>query len=243
MQFNPKKFISVSLLSAMLLTGCKQPEQPTDFKSDKVSAVSTTSSTTTQTAVLSSAQSSTQSLAQNGVQNTVTDTTTAQALLTVLSGLMYKSFNENPKQKLTDEQKTCLIKADYHEQLANFQRYLQTKLTADELTKTNQYYALPVGQKQIQIANQQLHARKGEKIANPVKLTDDEKLQMQAFQGTPEAQKLAEILNQANQADLEKMLTEPMAVKAMADCHIEVVKVESATQGTQVVSSVSSTKP
>lgn len=120
MQFNPKKFISVSLLSAMLLTGCKQPEQPTDFKSDKVSAVSTTSSTTTQTAVLSSAQSSTQSLAQNGVQNTVTDTTTAQALLTVLSGLMYKSFNENPKQKLTDKQKTCLIKADHHEQLANF---------------------------------------------------------------------------------------------------------------------------
>lgn len=239
MPLNPKTFIPV-MLSAIFLNGCQESQQTANVKSDKASSVSATSTTTTKTAVSNSAQNPVQSSIQNNVQNTVADTTTAQALLTVLSGLMFKSFNENPSQKLTAEQKTCLEKANYHQFLPTFQQYLQGKLTADELTKTNQYYALPVGQKQIQLANQQLHATKGEKIADPVKLTDDEKLQMQAFQGTPEGQKLAEILNQANQADLEKMLTEPMAVKAMADCHIEVVKVESATQ---VVSSVSSTKP
>lgn len=241
MPLNPKTFIPVSLLFAIFLNGCQQSQQTANVKSDKASSVSATSTTITKTAVSNSAQNPVQSSIQNNVQNTVADTTTAQALLTVLSGLMFKSFNENPAQKLTAEQKTCLEKANYHQFLPTFQQYLQGKLTADELTKTNQYYALPVGQKQIQLANQQLHATKGEKIANPVKLTDDEKLQMQAFQGTPEGQKLAQLLSPQNQSELQNVLTEPMTAKVTAECHIAL---ESSLKGEQKLASTtaSSTK-
>lgn len=212
------KLVACSLLSATLLTGCNQSPKPPAQTNTKQTASTPASTVTAPTQATSIASTPTPTPLK--AQNTVKETDTAQALLTVLSGLMYKSLNDNPAQKLTAEQKTCLEKANYHQFLPTFQQYLQGKLTADELTKTNQYYALPVGQKQIQLANQQLHASKGEKIANPVTLTDDEKLQIQAFQGTPEGQKLAQLLSPQNQSELQSVLTEPMTAKVTAECHI-----------------------
>lgn len=224
MLFIAKPFTPIVLLSVLIVTGC-HPKTPT-------SAEKSASTSRAVSAVASSAPVIATTTGKT-VQNTVQETNTAQALLTVLSGLTVKTINENPKLHLTAEQKTCLIQTDNPEMLPKFQQYLQSKLTADDLTKTNQYYALPVGQKQIRLANQQLRAVKGEKIGGtkanePVTLTDDEKLQIQAFQGTPEAKKLAALLSPQNQQDLAT-LTEPMATKVMADCQIkppEIVELE-----------------
>lgn len=207
MPFNPKIYISVVCLTA-ILSGCNQ-SQKTPQTATQIAAQSSTE----KTASVMSAKS----------QNAVKQTDTAQALLTVLSGLMVKSLNENPNQYLSTQQQKCLLQSDQQALLPTFQRYLQGKLTAEELTKTNQYYALPVGQKQIRLASQQLRAVKGE----PVSLTDDEKLQMQAFQTTPEGKKLAELLSPQNQPELESVLTEPMMAKVTVECHINVAKLVS----------------
>lgn len=225
MLLNPKYSISLACVSISLLTGCNQSPtvpNPTKDKPASVSSSSVTTTSTTSTSTAGPMASSALSTSPATAQNTVETTDTAKALLTVMSGLMFKAFIQSPTQTLSAEQKSCLQQTNYEEFVPTFHRYLQSKLTADELTKANQYYALPVGQKQIQIASQQLMAVKGEKITNPVKLTDDEKLQMQAFQGTPEAQKLGQLLSPANQAEIEKVLGSPMMAKAVTDCHIEI---------------------
>ena len=203
MRFNLKFLVPIVLLS-VLVSGCNQPRTTAQTSTEKTTSVASAKS-----------------------QSAVKQTDTAQALLTVLSGLMVKSLNENPKQPLSTQQQKCLLQSDQQALLPTFQRYLQGKLTAEELTKTNQYYALPVGQKQIRLASQQLRAVKGEAISEPVSLTDDEKLQMQAFQTTPEGKKLAELLSPKNQPELEIVLTKPMMAKVTVECHINVAKLVS----------------
>lgn len=242
MLFNLKNMACV-IISASLLSGCNQSpksSEPTPSKPATSASVATVSSVSATTQATSQPTSQVDSPTIS--QNTVKETDTAKALVTVMSGLLFKSLNDNSVQKLTTEQKACLETTHYDQFLPTFQQYLQSKLTADELTKTNQYYALPVGQKQIQLAKQQLHTANGEKVSNPVMLSDDEKLQMQAFQSTPEGQKLGQLLSVQNQPELQRVLTEPMTAKVMAECHIPL---ENLAKGEQKVASstASSTKP
>lgn len=239
MLFNLKN-MACMIISASLLSGCNQSpksSEPTPSKPATSASVATISpvSATPQASSQTTSQANSPAISQNAVK----ETDTAKALVT---GLLFKSLNDNSVQKLTTEQKACLETTHYDQFLPMFQQYLQSKLTADELTKTNQYYALPVGQKQIQLAKQQLHTAKGEKVSNPVTLSDDEKLQMQGFQSTPEGQKLGQLLSVQNQPELQRVLTEPMTAKVMAECHIPL---ENLAKGEQKVTNntASSTKP
>lgn len=148
---------------------------------------------------------------------------TAGAMAVAMSSFMVQNLNTvSDLVTLPADKKGCLINSNHAASLGQFDRYLTKKLSADELKKTNAFYASDLGQKLIIASDQKIKQQAGLSFTNPVILSEDDTAKLKAFSSTPEGKKLMALFAPANQLEMQRDVIEPMLKSEFDKCEVKV---------------------